>query len=188
MLKGTYLWLTTDAQWINVVVWFKTINKLDFGLLMVHNWRLNCICFKMWSIWIKELVITDKGTLLSNEDSWCFLPLLVLSPLCLGLAVYNMWSATILVTIDVRASARLLYNAFRWGFSPPRWPFKKKRFLRRVSYQNCPIHILYMTHISFYVYIYVVYAFSSPTDQSKGQKHYFLPFFICHNAQNDGDH
>ena len=70
MLKGTYLWLTTDAQWINVVVWFKTINKLDFGLLMVHNWRLNCICFKMWSIWIKELMINGKGTLLTNEDSW----------------------------------------------------------------------------------------------------------------------
>ena len=80
----------------------------------------NCIRFKMWSIWIKELMINGKGTLLTNEDSWDGLVLTI-----------------------------VLF-----------------------------IYILYMTHISFYAYIYVVYAFSSPTDQSKGQKHYFLPFFF----------
>ena len=154
MLKGTYLWLTTDAQWINVVVWFKTINKLDFGLLMVHNWRLNCICFKMWSIWIKELVITDKGTLLSNEDSWCFSPLLVLSLLCLGLAVYNMWSATILVTIDVRASARLLYQCIQVGI-PPQWHFKKKFTVaqwRTICSNNSGVIVHFASRTSFWLW------------------------------------
>ena len=67
LISLTYYAHSTD-QCIHLVQNHKLI-----GLWSFYGSQLeikNCIRFKMWSIWIKELMINGKGTLLTNEDSW----------------------------------------------------------------------------------------------------------------------